>query len=345
MIDKFKASAVSSCGVTLALACAVVVFGTPRLAWADGTAHLSRAPAAATAGYGPLRPVVRVKPRYPPGAQYRGYEGTVRVCFTVTAQGTVTDIRRVGYHSLAAPASTVAPASATARVAEARTLLGAAAVATIRKWRFTPRKKNGKAIATPDVCQEIAFNIFRHVGRGQIKVVQKAAAAGSASAQLRLSNYYANGVGVKKDPAMAVKWMRKSAEQGNASAEALLGIQYLPGGLATLNVAKGVGWIRKSATQGNVIGEWVLGMLYQGGKAVPRDPALAAHWYRKAAQQGNPEAATALGYLYALGKGVRKDCQLAFYWFFKAKSEDSMQARKALRIYARKGSACYVHPM
>lgn len=301
-------------------------------------------PAAATNGLPALSPVVRVGPRYPAPAVYKGYQGTVRVCFTVTAKGTVTDLRRTGYPNLEAPPGTDAPASATTRAAEARTLLGRAAVATLQKWRFVPRKKNGKAVATPNVCQNIAFHLARGPAPGEVAAVQKAAAAGSASAQLKLSGYYFNGRGVKKDRRQALQWAHRAADQGNAFAQAILGMDYMEGKGTSPSVAKAVEWIRKAAAQGNALGEWLLGTLYERGKGVALYPAKAVALYRKSAAQGNAQAETSLGFLYALGKGVPKDCQLAFYWFVKAKSEGSIQARNALEIFARKGNACYVHP-
>lgn len=332
-------------GVVLAAACVAVVLGIPEVAWGGGTAHSASAPSASTADAKALSPVVRVKPVYPPEAQYKGYQGAVTVCFTVTARGTVTDLRRAGYANLVAPAGTDAPASATARAAEARTLLGAAAVATVRKWRFVPRKRDGKPIATPDVCQDVKFRISRgEPAPGVVKAVQKAAAAGSASAQLKLSGYFTNGFGVKKDPAKALMWARKAAKQGNAFAQAWLGMLYMGNGGAWPSAAKAARWIRKSAAQGSAFGEWLLGTLYGLGKGVPQDWELAAHWYRKSAKQGNPQAAAFLGRLYEYGRGVPKDCQLAFYWFTKGAQEGSRSARKALESFGTKGDACHVHP-
>lgn len=114
-----------------------------------------KAPASATAGFGLVRPTYRVPPVYPSLAQLMNYHGVVRVCFTVTTQGAVTDAKLSGFSKLSTPAGSYAPASATVRQAQARKLLGDAALATIRQWQFVPEKLDGKVIATPGVCQDI----------------------------------------------------------------------------------------------------------------------------------------------------------------------------------------------
>ena len=62
------------------------------------------------------------------------------------------------------------------------------------------------------------------------------------------------GLGVKRDPGEAVKWLLKAAEQGQANAM------------------------------------FFLGGCYQHGFGVNADQAEAAKWYRKAAEQGVPIA-------------------------------------------------------
>lgn len=332
------------CRFVPAAACAALFLSVPGAAWAGGTIKLSKVRSASTSDRKAPTPLLRIKPIYPPEAQYKGYQGTVTVCFTVTAQGTVTDLRRTSVRDLAAPASTQAPPSATERAAEARTLLGDAAVATLRDWRFQPEKKDGKAVATPGVCQDIRFIVSRQAAAKEVLATQKAAAAGSATAQLMLSNYYDNGLGVEKDPVKAFEWAYKSAAQGNAYAEALLGTHYMQGNGTWPSDPEAAQWIRKSAEQGNSFGEWLLGLLYAHGRGVPQDWAQAAHWYRKSAKQGNPQAAAFLGRLYEYGRGVPKDCELAFYWYTKGAREGGMYARKALETFGMKGEACYSPP-
>src|SRR5437879_2992662 len=55
------------------------------------------------------------------------------------------------------------------------------------------------------------------------------AETGDARAQFRLGFCYANGQGVEKDSAEAVKWFRKAADQNDAPAQSFLGFCYSNG--------------------------------------------------------------------------------------------------------------------
>lgn len=92
--------------------------------------------------YAPLTPMVRIPPIYPPTAQYQGVTGTVRTCFTVEPDGSVSN-----------------PHVVHASNPQARQMLGQAALQTILQWKFFPQKVNGKPVATKGVCQDIRFQI------------------------------------------------------------------------------------------------------------------------------------------------------------------------------------------
>ena len=72
-----------------------------------------------------------------------------------------------------------------------------------------------------------------------------AAEQGYASAQLSLGFMYADGRGVLKDDAKAVKWFRLAAEQGDARSQSNLGLMYVDGRGVLKDDAKlraGTGW-------------------------------------------------------------------------------------------------------
>jgi protein TonB len=102
----------------------------------------SNGPATNGAGGAPLTPMARFRPLYPPQAQVQGVQGTVKTCFTVNPDGTVSN-----------------PYVKHASNPQARRMLGEAALKTIRQWKFFPRKKNGKPVPTDNVCQDIVFHI------------------------------------------------------------------------------------------------------------------------------------------------------------------------------------------
>lgn len=94
------------------------------------------------AGTSALQVRFRTPPLYPTQAAYRGVEGNVTACFTVTAAGSVVDPYVVGASS-----------------PQARRMLAAAALSAVRQWKFFPRVVNGIAAATPRVCQVVHFRL------------------------------------------------------------------------------------------------------------------------------------------------------------------------------------------
>ena len=79
---------------------------------------------------------------------------------------------------------------------------------------------------------------------------------------------YANGRGVLKDEAEAVRWYRLAAEQGDASAQLNLGVMYDNGRGVLKDEAEAVRWFRLAADQGNAAAQFNLGNGYYNGRGV-----------------------------------------------------------------------------
>ena len=79
---------------------------------------------------------------------------------------------------------------------------------------------------------------------------KKKAEQGDADAQSNLGKMYANGDGVPKDSAEAVKWFRKSAEQGYAAAQHNLGVMYYNGTGVIKNPAQAHAWWSIAGSRG-----------------------------------------------------------------------------------------------
>ena len=86
-----------------------------------------------------VMPLVRVNPRYPPRAQARGVEGWVYLEFTITPQGTTTDIVVLD--------------------SDPKGYFERAAVNAVKKYKYKPRVENGKAVERPGVQVVISFDI------------------------------------------------------------------------------------------------------------------------------------------------------------------------------------------
>ena len=84
---------------------------------------------------------------------------------------------------------------------------------------------------------------------------KKNAEAGDAWAQYYLGMMYAEGEGVSKDGAEAVKWFRLAAEQGYANAQFNLGNSYYNGVGVPKDLVQAHVWINISAAKGNELAQ------------------------------------------------------------------------------------------
>lgn len=86
-----------------------------------------------------VTPLVRVNPEYPRRAVQRGIEGWVQVQFTITAAGTVKDVKIVD--------------------AEPRKVFDEAAVKAVSRWRYNPRVENGVAVERVGIRVLLRFKL------------------------------------------------------------------------------------------------------------------------------------------------------------------------------------------
>lgn len=98
---------------------------------------------------GEYLPIVKVQPPYPRRAQERGIEGECLVAYTVTGQGTTTDIR-------------VVEGQCTPRGYFER-----ASVQAAEKFKYKPKVVNGQPIAVANVQNLFSFNLADDNGRGR----------------------------------------------------------------------------------------------------------------------------------------------------------------------------------
>ena len=171
----------------------------------------------------------------------------------------------------------------------------------------------------------------------RMRLLKKSANAGYAPAELLLGDIYANGQGVPKAPAEALKWYRKAADQGNPDAQRRLGVMYLNGEGVAKDDRVAVEWYRKAADQGNAKAQFNLGVMYQFGKGVAKDDRAAVEWYRKAADQGEAVAQSNLAWMYDNGEGVAEDDRTAAQWYRKAADQGFADAQTSLGLMYQNG--------
>jgi len=111
-----------------------------------------------------------------------------------------------------------------------------------------------------------------------------------------------------------VKRIEQEADKGSAAAQKRLGDLYAQGHCVAQDDAKAASWYRRSAAQGNADAQYELGLFLLEGKEVAQDATEAAAWFRRAAEQNLHPAQYALGSLYLQGRGVPKSQVEGYKW-------------------------------
>jgi protein TonB len=84
-------------------------------------------------------PVVRVEPQYPLRAEERGIEGWVELEFTISAQGTVKDVRVLR--------------------SKPKGVFDRASLRAVRKWKYNPKIQDGVAVERPGETVRLTFDL------------------------------------------------------------------------------------------------------------------------------------------------------------------------------------------
>lgn len=127
-------------------------------------------------------------------------------------------------------------------------------------------------------------------------------------AQLELSDYFTNSIGLDfdigrwyeimiKDKIKAAEWYTRAAAQGNKKAQSRLGDFYMNGYGVSQDAEEAVKWYRKAADQGEPNAQYDLAKCYMGGSGIQKDIAKAIELFAKAAEKNN-KAVTELEHYY-----------------------------------------------
>lgn len=132
-----------------------------------------------------------------------------------------------------------------------------------------------------ELASGIAAFEAKHFARAA-QLLGPVAEQGHADAQYRLAIMHQNGLGLVRDPHLALRWMTAAAEQGHALAQHGLGFMYLHGDCIERNPTEAARWFERGAAQGLAGSQAALAELYAQGEGVPRDPERARQLYRLA---------------------------------------------------------------
>lgn len=141
------------------------------------------------------------------------------------------------------------------------------------------------------------------------------------SAELFYRQAYAIEIGndsVEGSITCAIPLYIRAAEAGHVPAQSYLGFCYYQGVGVKRDPFKAIKWIEKAAFQGDIKACNNLGWLLANGDEVVRDYRKAAYWFKKASDVGMPMAQAQLADLYRQGLGVETDTIVARSLYRKA---------------------------
>ena len=130
----------------------------------------------------------------------------------------------------------------------------------------------------------------RNFSKG-IRQLPKSAEMGFPTAQATLGMIYFSGIGVKKDPELAIKWCSRAAREKLPLGMFYLGMAYAIGDGIGQNDDYALRWIRAAADRQLTMAQLTLGMKYATGDGTDKNLEVAVDWFRKASVNGkSPEA-------------------------------------------------------
>lgn len=161
---------------------------------------------------------------------------------------------------------------------------------------------------------------------------------GHIEAQIKIGDYYANGVFIKQDFQKSVLWYTRASTYGNTEALIKLANLYREG-LGTekdMKLAFDL-YYRASATSDNSDALYQLALMARHGQGTNKDDQSAFVWFKKASDLGHAKAMVNVGYCYANGIGVEKDPALAVEYYQKASLSNNPIALFNLGVCYKEG--------
>lgn len=133
------------------------------------------------------------------------------------------------------------------------------------------------------------------------------------------------GTGVPRDRPTGVAWYQRAADAGSPTAEFNVGVMYDRGFVVERDAERAVAWYRKAVAAGVAPAKHNLALMLREGRGAPQDGPKALELLHEAAHQGMTASMYALGDMYERGGAVLKDPAAALAWF-AITSECELQA-------------------
>ena len=209
------------------------------------------------------------------------------------------------------------------------------AVMAYRQGNVAAAEQALRSLRTPNADADAwlgAILIERGATAEGLRLIQRAADAGSSEGQHRLGLIYARGdAGQPRNDARAAELFAKAAEQGHRRAQTNLGLLYLRGQGVPRDLVQARAWLEKAASDGDPYAMYALGRaMDDSAPPVAADATRAADLFRRAAEKGHPLAALRYGLALSEGAGVKKDLPASHRWLVQAQENGVPEAALAL---------------
>lgn len=168
----------------------------------------------------------------------------------------------------------------------------------------------------------------------------RASTYGNNEALIKLANLYKEGLGTEKDLKLAFDlYYRASSTSDDPDAFYQLALMAKHGWGTNKDLQSAFVWFKKASDAGHIKAMVNVGYCYANGIGVEKNPLLATEYYNNAARSNNPIAIFNLGVCYMEGFGVEKDLDRAINLFNRsAELEHSLSYTYLAKCYELKGS-------
>src|SRR5262245_28348522 len=138
-----------------------------------------------------------------------------------------------------------------------------------------------------DVTAQMAA-AYQAAGRNDhvaaLEIWNPLAHAGVARAQNNIGACFAEGLGVARDPALALRWLTLAADAGDPVGQRNLAAGYFKGEGVAQDYARAAELYRAAAEQDDGPAQDMLSWMLTEGEGIPADAAEALRWARAAAE-------------------------------------------------------------
>ncbi|MBL8251511.1 MAG: sel1 repeat family protein [Candidatus Competibacter sp.] len=158
-------------------------------------------------------------------------------------------------------------------------------------------------------------HLFQRDYRAAAALLSTLADNGHAASQFRLGYLYRRGLGVPRNPRLAIYWFEKAARQDDVGGQYWLAESYRRGEGVPASPELALQGFQRLAARGYAPAQYQVALAYAEGRGAPQNEAAAVEWLQKAVAGGHADAARRLARAYRDGElGLKADPRQAAEW-------------------------------